>query len=285
MSHCKRGRLAGASAQSAKRQRTVLSSHQKREIYEFYLEFCENQARAGPRSRQGGQNKNKPQNHSFVTASYHSRPREFETVGLATWKKVIKTGKEDGSEEKWQIVGRPTTLTSEEEATLAEHIKATALAGHLVTNNAIVIWALQVLAESPRFLSLTLEQQRIAVTKMGGKKWLRAFKTRHGIKLKNHAKPLETVRAKKSQPENVVDFFRNLLKCHALSHIHAEARRRLGQAGALNFEGVSLGISATSMPQAEGREPPEVLQAEICSVPALATWQPGVVDVDLIPKV
>jgi hypothetical protein len=54
-----------------------------------------------------------------------------------------------------------------------------------------------------------LEQQRIGVTKMGGKKWLRAFKKRHGIKLKNHAKPLEIVRAKKSQPENVVDFFRN----------------------------------------------------------------------------
>ncbi len=60
-------------------------------------------------------------------------------LGVATWKKIIKTGKA-GCEAKWQKVGRQTTLTSQEEAALAKHIKARALAGYLATNNAVVIW-------------------------------------------------------------------------------------------------------------------------------------------------
>ena len=115
---------------------------------------------------------------------------------------------------------------------------------------------------------------------MGGKDWLRAFKKRHDIKLKNNEKPLEIVRAQKTQPENMVDFFRNLLNSHAMAHIHGEARRSLGEGSTLNFEGVSLGINATTWPQREGRRSAAALQAEICSVPGLATWQPGVVDVD-----
>lgn len=247
MSQSKRVVRAETSAPSPKRQRTVLNPQQKSEIYEFYLEFCENQSRTSSRSRTGKQSKKRHHNHSFVTDSYDSRPRAFQTVGLTAWKMVIKAGKEDGSGGKWQKIGRPTTLTSQEESTLAEHIKATALAGHLVTNNAIVIWGLQVLAESSRFLSLPLEQQQNCVTRMGGRHWLRAFKKRHDIKLKNNAKPLELVRAQKTQPENTVDFFRNLLNSHAMAHIHGEARRTLGQAGALNFEGISLGLTATSM--------------------------------------
>jgi hypothetical protein len=215
-----------------------------------------------------------------VSESYDSREKKFDSVGFSTWHKVIQAGKANQSEGKWQKIGRPTTLTSGEESILAAHINATALAGHLVTNNAIVIWALQVLAESPRFLSSSFEEQQKCVTRMGGKDWLRAFKKRHGIKLQNKGKSLEIVRAKKTQPENVVDFFRNLLQSHALSHIHSEARRRLGEAGALNFEGVSLGINATPWPQGVGKRSAEELQAEICSVPGLATWQPGVVDVD-----
>ena len=280
MSQVKRVRRAGTSSPSAIKQRTVLTSEQKGEIYDFYLEFCEDQSRVSSASRKGKQSKKRHHNHSFVTDSYDSRPRTFETVGLSTWKKVIKAGKEDKSEGKWQKIGRPTTLSDQEESTLAEHIKATALAGHLVTNNAIVIWALQILAESQRFLSFSFEEQQNCVTRMGGKDWLRAFKKRHDIKLKNNVKPLELVRAQKTQPENMVDLFRNLLNSHAMAHIHGEARRRLGQAGALNFEGVSLGLTATSLPQGKGIKSPEIIQAEICSIPGLATWQPGVADVE-----
>ncbi|MDP2435703.1 MAG: DNA-binding domain-containing protein [archaeon] len=274
MSQSKRSRSAATSPPSAKKQRTLLTPPQKQELYEFYLDFCQNQTRLSNLRKNKTKSNDK---FSFVNQSYHSRPRQFSSVGLTTWQKVIQAGKADG---EWQKAGRPTTLASEEESRLANHIKETALAGHLVTNNAIVIWGLQILAESPRFLSLTAEQQHQPVRKIGGKKWLRAFKKRHGIKLQNKGKSLEIVRAKKTQPENVVDFFRNLLQSHALSHIHSEARRRLGEAGALNFEGVSLGINATTWPQGVGKRSAEELQAEICSVPGLATWQPGVVDVD-----
>ena len=229
---------------------------------------------------QGKPTKKRPHNHSFVTDSYDSRPRAFQTVGLTAWKMVIKAGRADSSAPNWRQIGRPTTLSAQEESTLAEHIKATALAGHLVTNNAIIIWALQILAESPRFLAFSSEEQQNCVSRMGGKNWLRAFKKRHGIKLKNSSKPLEIVRAQKTQPENMVDFFRNLLNSHAMAHIHGESRRSLGQAGTLNFEGVSLGLTATSLPQGKKIKPAEVLQAEICSVPGLATWQPGVADVE-----
>ena len=169
MSQGKRVSRAGTSAPSPKRHRTVLTSEQKREIYDFYLEFCENQSRVSSRSRQGKPTKKRPHNHSFVTDSYDSRPRAFQTVGLSTWKKVIKAGKDDSSGAKWRQIGRPTTLSVQEESTLDEHIKATASAGHLVTNNAIIIWALQILAESPRFLAFSSEEQQKCVSRMEGK--------------------------------------------------------------------------------------------------------------------
>src|SRR3989338_1736292 len=97
MSQGKRVSRAETSAPSPKRQRTVLNPQQKSEIYEFYLEFCENQSRASSRSRPGKQSKKKPHNHSFVTDSYDSRPRAFQTVGLTAWKMAIKAGKENGS--------------------------------------------------------------------------------------------------------------------------------------------------------------------------------------------
>src|SRR3989338_4207973 len=84
MSQSKRVSRAGTSAPSPKRQRTVLTSEQKGEIYDFYLEFCEDQSRVSSASRKGKQSKKRHHNHSFVTDSYDSRPRTFETVRLSS---------------------------------------------------------------------------------------------------------------------------------------------------------------------------------------------------------
>jgi hypothetical protein len=210
MSSRKRVSREPTSSPDPKRVRTILTADEKSEIYEFYQTFCNRTS--SPRKQK------KPKKHNDVSLaeSWRCKPSKFKTVSLTAWKKIISKGK---AGEVWRRSGRPRTLNEDEEKSLADHIKQVATQGHLVTNNAIVYWALQTLSQSPRFpppkeddseevKQQLLESKIKAVCKFGGEKWLKAFKDRHGIVLNKNSKGLEAIRAKKTQPENYVEFYK-----------------------------------------------------------------------------
>lgn len=286
MSERKRATRVETSSPSAKKQRTLLTPDQKGEIYQFYLTFRERTAVTRSARKK---NEKRHHNDSSVTESHRYRPSQYRTVGLSTWKKVIAAGKDGGV---WRKAGGQTTLNEGEEKSLAAHIKEVGTKGHLVTNNAIVYWALQILARSPRFplpkeedseevKQKLLEAKVRAVSKIGGKRWLSAFKARHDIKLHRNQKGLEEIRAKKTQPENYVQFYKKLLKVHGMAQIHEVVRNARAYETALLFEDIVPGVNSKwpSAPLECKDWPKEAdLLADIRQIPGLQKWEPGLVD-------
>ncbi len=123
-----------------------------------------------------------------------------------------------------------------------------------------------------------------AVSKIGGEKWLRSFKQRHGIVLHHNGKGLEAIRAKKTQPENYVEFYKKLMKIHGMSQIHEAVRNARSQESALLFEDISPNTNAKwpAAPSELKQSWPtgQELLEQIHAVPGLDKWEPGLVDMN-----
>lgn len=269
---------------SSKKQRSFLSNEEKQKIYDFYVNYRDGKLQALSRARKVSKQPKRRTSDSFVLEAFNNKPREFAKVSKRTWFRVVSDGKKGG---KYQKIGRPTSLTFEEEYELSEFIKKALREGYLITDNAIVIWAFETVSMSPRFNLLDREKQISLVEHMGGVKWVRHFKKRHGIKISKGGRALEGVRALKTQPEEMVNHFRNLLKCHALAQIHSQVRTDRVQDLLMTYEGIRQGpIPAfpSPLPPTEEEESPlpdehEALD-ELRQTPALSRWEPGMVSVD-----
>jgi len=267
------------SKNSPKKQRNNLGSSEKLEIYELYCSFIAGRSKQAERHRRGKYSHPTHGNSMFFKEAYELLPLKFRGLGFSTYKKIIKTGKQNPEGALFRAAGRPTTLSEEEERDLVNIIREATADGFLVTHNCLVIWGFQILTQSPRFPIMDETSKEEAVQHIGGKKWLRSFKARHDIQIHSNERSLEAVRAQKTQPENTVDFFRNLLRAHALSHIHREARTSHAMNDSLLFEGLSLGTNV-ELPQMKGFPSTEEMKSKIRSIPGKASWQPGVSDLD-----
>jgi hypothetical protein len=277
----KRMSSGGTISSPSKKSRTILSPQEKQEIFEIWENFKNNKATSPNRHRKAKPNVRKPpHNNNYVTASWKARPQRFRGVSHTTWKTIIKSGLA-GIE--FRTPGHQRTLDNASEKTLAEHIKKAAFEGHLLSNNAIRIWALDILKSSEKFKNSDNDGKLRLLSKIGGKKWVQKFKERHAISLSESGSALELPRAQKSQPENLIEFYRELMTVHAVSQVHFEARRLLESD--VTLEGINLNLdlpfpSPSSSSSDPGRtKPPKHTAASVTSAvrrnPENSSWQPG----------
>ena len=276
MSAAERKRLSfgGVASPSSKRQRRILSVKEKQEIFDNWREFKSNKEASLLRARKSRpKDKKPPHNNNHVTASWCARPRKFEDVSKTTWKFIIQLGIRG---DEWRQSGGQRSLDDEQEKRLAEHVKSAGFHGHLVTNNAIRIWALECFVSSDRFQNSEEDAKLRILQKIGGKKWVRKFKERHKICLSDSVSALELPRAQKSQPENLVDFYRHLITLHAMSQVHFEARRLLE--ADVTLAGVSLNTELPFPQITKSSHSVESMTTTLRRIPGNSFWKPGLSD-------
>ena len=129
----------GSTQPSPKKKHLALSKEKKEEIYKFWLEY------STERNRQARTSKSRQKPKRYIEESWRMRPEEFQAVLVRTWERIIQKKNAGG---ELVMKGRKRSLTDHEELLLSIHIKTAGMKGHLITDNAIVTWALQILCSS-----------------------------------------------------------------------------------------------------------------------------------------
>jgi hypothetical protein len=123
------------------------------------------------------------------------------------------------------VVGRPTTLNSEEEANVIERCRQFEEEYGIITRFILKTEARQVALgkrdEAERNSSEVWEQEALLrFLRVGGDKWLRGFLKRHPeMTVSQTKRPIEKARAAKTQPEIVLHHYRNVAFTIALCQI------------------------------------------------------------------
>ena len=107
----------------------------------------------------------------------------------------------DGDIENFNVgkVGRPMALTEEMEGLVMDNLKELKEEYGLLTNGMIIREGLFVAALNRPNETFNMVRKRLV--RVGGKKWVRNFKRRHGIHTFGRKRPYEKERAMKAQPE------------------------------------------------------------------------------------
>lgn len=267
-----------SSTPEPKKKRNFLTSEQKQYIFQSWIDFRESQTAQTFSSRSQSnissrkkKAKKPPHNDDFVTTSWRNREQRFLNVSKRTWQRVIQKGREKS---EFHQNGRPRTLDDESELALADHIKQMVLKGHIITRNSIRVWSLEALRSSTKYQQANLKTKAQLVSKIGGDRWCQKFLQRHGIQINQNASALELPRAQKSQPENLVDFYRKCLIVHGEAQVHFEARRLFASGATL--QGVRLD-TAVEFPPPQVQQNKPSLHSAASSRDAIgeADWMPG----------
>ena len=125
----------------------------------------------------------------------------------------------DGDIENFNVgkVGRPMALTEEMEGLVMDNLKELKEEYGLLTNGMIIREGLFVAALNRPNETFNMVRKRLV--RVGGKKWVRNFKRRHGIHTFGRKRPYEKERAMKAQPEIVLEHFQNYMYIIALVQI------------------------------------------------------------------
>ena len=274
----KRFHQGGSSSSTPKKPKCYLSTAEKQEIFDFWINFITLKLHHLRRVEKKPGEKKTPHNNLYIVASYRARSQKFLGVSQTTWKDITRIGRSQG---QFRDKGAPRTLDAESESLLAEHINKVVMEGHLLTRNAFKIWCLEVLRSSEKFKNADPEKKLRLVSKIGGNKWIRSFLDRHAIRLEENSSALELPRAQKTQPENILDFYRRLLSTHGAAQVHFEARRLLQSD--VTLQGVRLDSDCEfPIPQSPAGKLPECTASSASAIirqtPENSSWQPGLTE-------
>lgn len=261
-----------SSAPDPKKKRSFLSPEDKRYIFQFWVDFKERQlVQTSSSNSRNRKIKKPPHNDDFITKSWRNREQRFLNISKLTWHRIIKKGRE---EDEFRQNGRPRTLGPESEQELAAFIKDAILKGHIISRNSIRIWSLDALRSSQKYQEADHKKRVRLVSCIGGDRWCRNFLQRHGIQINHNGSALELPRAQKTQPENLVDFYRSALIIQGEAQVHFEARRLLAEDTTL--EGVRLGTTIEfPTPEVQQDNAPPHTVASCREAVGDTAWKPG----------
>jgi len=120
--------------------------------------------------------------------------------------------------------GRPTSLSHEEEKTVIQRIRELEGSMTHVTNFMIQRELAHVAATSSLSAVGTSDEvsSLMKIVSVTNSSYLKRFKHRHSLKNHSKSRPVEFVRAVKTQPEISLEFFRLVCHLHAVIQIHSE---------------------------------------------------------------
>jgi hypothetical protein len=153
--------------------------------------------------------------------------------------------------------GRPTTLTPEEEAIVIENCRDFENTYGIITRFVVRTEARQMALrkrdEAERNSDLVwVNEALLRFMRVGGEKWMKGFLNRHAeITISHTKRPIEKARASKTQPEIVIQHYRNVAHTTALCQI----QRKIGEG--VRVEGWVLPSSEGLVTRegGKGREP------------------------------